>query len=96
VTRRQHAAIWRIPHGEVAAIGEVQAVPAAGRTCSSQLADTHLGVSVTQPVDQLAARMLAQASLAARAGADMDAIGRWIAVGVERGESIQASRLHTR
>jgi hypothetical protein len=36
--------------------------------------------------------MLAQAVLAARAGADMDQVGRGIQVGVERGETIQASR----
>jgi hypothetical protein len=36
--------------------------------------------------------MVAQASLAARAGADMNAVGWWIRVGVERGEMIRASR----
>jgi hypothetical protein len=50
------------------------------------------GLSLVELVDQLAAQLVAQASLAARAGADMDALGRWIPVGVKRGEDIQASR----
>jgi hypothetical protein len=39
-------------------------------------------------LDLLAAR----ASLAARAGADMDAVARWIPADVKQGEAIQASR----
>jgi hypothetical protein len=58
----------------------------------AQFAGTYLGLSQTKPVDQRAAQMVAQASLAARAGADMDAVAQWIPAGVERGEIIQASR----
>ena len=43
-------------------------------------------------VDQLAAQLVGQASLAARAGADMDQVGRWITVGIKRGQDILASR----
>ena len=58
----------------------------------AQFAGTYLGVSLTDPVDQFAAQRVGQASVAARAGADMDAIARWISVGEARGETIQASR----
>ncbi len=63
--------------------------------CQDQLAGvarTYLCLSVVECVDRLAAQQVAQASLAARAGADMDQLARWISVGVERGETIQASR----
>jgi hypothetical protein len=47
-------------------------------------------------VDELAAQLVAQASLAARAGADMDQVARWIPAGVKRAEDIQASRKMSR
>ena len=42
-------------------------------------------------MDQLEAQFVGQASLCALAGADMDAVTRWIPQGVTRGENIQAS-----
>jgi hypothetical protein len=42
-------------------------------------------------VDQQAAQLVAQASLAARAGADMDQVARWIPVGIKRAADVQAS-----
>lgn len=66
--------------------------PAGRADLLAQFAGTALGLSVVELVDQLAAQMVAQASLAARAGADLDQVARWIPVGVKRGEDIQASR----
>jgi hypothetical protein len=47
---------------------------------------------VVELVDQVAAQMVTQASLAARAGADLALVAGWIPVGVKRAEDIQASR----
>jgi hypothetical protein len=75
-TRRHTPLSGRYPHGEAAAIAEVRAV-ARGRTdLLAQFAGTYLGLSAVQLVDQLAAQMVAQASLAARADADMDQVAR--------------------
>jgi hypothetical protein len=82
----------RYPHGEDAAIAEVRAVARGRGDLLAELAGTYLGLSAVQLVDQIAAQLAGQASLAARAGADMDQVGRWITVGVRRGEDIQASR----
>jgi hypothetical protein len=49
-------------------------------------------LSLAHPVDQLAAQMVAQASLCARAGADIDKVGQWITLGEKRGEAIDVSR----
>jgi hypothetical protein len=80
------------PDGEAAAIAEVRAVPRGRADLLAQFAGTVLGLSVLEPVDQLAAQKLAEASLAGRAGADMHLVARWVAVGVKRGEDIQLSR----
>jgi hypothetical protein len=80
------------PQGEAAAIAEVRAVACGRADLLAQFAGTYLGLSVMQPVDQLAAQHVAQASLAARAGADMDQVARWIPVGLPRGEGILSSR----
>jgi serine/threonine protein kinase len=77
------------PKGEAGAIAEVRAVARGRADLLAQLAGIYLGLSFTQPVDQLAAQMVAQASLAARSGAEIDRVGRWIPVGVKRGEDIQ-------
>jgi hypothetical protein len=47
---------------------------------------------VVELVDQLAAQMIGQPSLALRAGADMDQVARWTPIGVAWGETIDASR----
>jgi hypothetical protein len=80
------------PLGEAAAIAEVRAVARGRADLLAQFAGTRLGLSVLEPVDQLAAKKIAEASLAARAGADMDQVAQWIAVGLKRGEDIHASR----
>lgn len=80
------------PYGEETAIAEVRAVARGRADLLAQLAGTYLGLSAVQLVDQLAAQLVGQASLAARAGAEMDQVGRRITVGVKRGEDIQASR----
>jgi hypothetical protein len=58
----------------------------------AEFAGTCLGLSVVELADQLAAQMVAQASLAAPAGADMEQVPRWIPVGAKRGEDIQTKR----
>jgi hypothetical protein len=65
------------PFDEDAAITEVRTVARRRADLLAQFAGTSLGLSLTQPVDQLAVQLVAQASLAARAGADMDAVGRY-------------------
>jgi hypothetical protein len=80
------------PYGEAAAIADVRAVARGRADLLAQFAGTALGLSVVELVDQIAAQMVAQASLAARTGADLDQVGRWIPVGVKRGEDVQASR----
>jgi hypothetical protein len=92
VTMRHMPLSGAYPQGEDAAVAEVRAVARGRADLLAQLAGTYLGLSVTQPVDQLAAQLVAQASLAARAGANMDAVAGWIAVGVKRGDDIRASR----
>jgi hypothetical protein len=92
VTARHVPLSARYPHGEAAAIADVQAVARGRADLLARFAGTYLGLSAVQLVDQRAAQMVAQASLAARAGAAMDAVGEWISVGVERGETIQAAR----
>ena len=79
------------PHGGPAAIAEVRAVAHGRADLLAQFAGTYLGLSVMEPVDQLAAQKVAQASLATRAGADMDQVARWIPEGIARGEAIRAS-----
>lgn len=79
------------PHGEAAAIAEVRAVARGRADLLAELAGTCLSLSLAHPVDQIAAQLVAQASLAARAGADMDQVARWITVGVRRGEHIRAN-----
>ena len=96
VTSRHRPLSGRYPQGEAAAISEVRSVARGRADLLARFAGTSLGLSVVHPVDQLAAQLVAQASLAARAGADMDAVGRWIPVGVARGEGIRASRLQRR
>jgi hypothetical protein len=76
------------PFGEQSAIAEVR-LEARGR--ADLLAGMHLGLSITEPVDQIAAQMIAQASLGARAGADMEPVARSIPTGVARGEQIHAA-----
>lgn len=78
------------PRGEDAAIAEVRAVARGRADLLAELAGTYLGLSLLHPVDQIAAQLVGQASLAARAGADMDRVAQWIAVGVKRGEDIRA------
>ncbi len=80
------------PWGEDVAIAEVRAVARGRADLLAEHAGTCLGLSVVELVDELAAQMIGQASLAARAGADMDAVGQWIPVGVKRAEHVQASR----
>lgn len=80
------------PRGESAAIAEVRVVARGRADLLAQFAGTCLGLSLTHSVDQLAAQLVGQASLAARAGADMDLVARWIPAGVKRGEDIRASR----
>jgi hypothetical protein len=92
VTRGHVPLSGQYPRGEEAAVADVRAVARGRADLLAQFAGTYLGLSAMQLVDQRAAQMVAQASLAARAGADMDQIGPWISVGVERGETIQASR----
>ena len=92
VTRRHLPLSGQYPHGEAAAIADVRAVARGRADLLAQFAGTYLGLSAVQLVDQLAAQMVAQASLAARAGADMDLVARWIPVGVKRGEDVLASR----
>jgi hypothetical protein len=91
VTARHVPLSGQYPHGEAAAIAEVRAVARGRADLLAEFAGTRLGLSVTHPVDQLAAQLVGWASLTARAGADMDAIGRWIPAGVKRGEDILAS-----
>lgn len=79
------------PRGEDAAIAEVRAAARGRADLLAEFAGTCLGLSVVELVDQLAAQLVAQASLAARAGADMDAVGRWIPEGIKRAEDIHAS-----
>jgi hypothetical protein len=80
------------PLGEAAAIAEVGAVARGRADLLAQFAGMCLGLSAVELVDQLAAQLVGQASLAARAGADMDQVARWIPVGVAQGEAADASR----
>jgi uncharacterized protein with PhoU and TrkA domain len=57
----------------------------------AQYAGNCLGLSPVQRVDQLAAQLMAQASLAARAGADMKQVTRFIAAGNATGKYALAS-----
>jgi hypothetical protein len=91
VTARHRPLSGRYPAGEDATVAAVRAAARGRADLLAEFAGTCLGISVVQLVDQIAARMVAQASLAARAGADMDAISRWIPVGVKRGEDVAAS-----
>jgi hypothetical protein len=79
------------PYGEAAAIAEVRSAAGDRAGLLAEFAGVRLGLSVTHPVDQIAEFIL-HASLAAKAGADMDAVGRWITVGLKRGGDILASR----
>jgi hypothetical protein len=92
VTGRHMPLSGPYPHGGAAAIADVRAVARGRADLLAQFAGTALGLSVVELVDQRAAQMVGQASLAARAGADMDLVARWIPVGVKRGEDILASR----
>jgi hypothetical protein len=75
------------PYGEAPAIAGVRGVADGRADLLAEFAGSCLGLSVVELVDQLAAK----ASLAARAGADIDAVARWITVSVKRGETIDAS-----
>lgn len=79
------------PHGDDAAIAAVRAVARGRADLLAEFAGMCLGLSVVELVDQLAAQMVAEAALAARAGAE-DQVVRWIPVGEARGEIIQAGR----
>jgi hypothetical protein len=92
VTSRHVPLSGPYPLGEAAAIDEVRAAARGRPDLLARFAGTCLGLSVTHPVDQIAAQLVGQASLAARAGADMDLVARWILIGVKRGEDIRASR----
>jgi hypothetical protein len=83
VTARHVPLSGQYPNGEAAAIAEVRAVARGRADLLAEFAGVRLGLSLTNPVDQLAAQMVAHASLAARAGADMDLVARWIPVGVK-------------
>jgi hypothetical protein len=91
ITRRHMPLSGQYPNGEDAAVADARAVARGRADLLAQLAGTYLGVSLTQPVDQIAAQLVGQASLAARAGADMDQVARWIPVGAARREGIEAS-----
>jgi hypothetical protein len=92
VTGRHMPLSGLYPYGEDPAIAEVRVVARGKADLLAEFAGTTLGLSAVELVDQLAAQMVAQASLAARAGADMAQVARWIPVGVKRGEDIQANR----
>jgi hypothetical protein len=81
-----------LPHGDAEALAEVAEVARGRADLLAQYAGFCLGLSLVQPVDQLAGQLVAQASLAARAGADMDLVTRWIPTGIARGEQIRGSR----
>ena len=80
------------PYGEDAAIAAVRAVARARADLLAEFAGICLGLSVVELVDELAAQLVGQAAPAARAGADMDQVARWIPAGVKRAEDVQASR----
>jgi hypothetical protein len=92
VTRRHTPLSGGYPLGEAAAIAEVRTVSRGRADLLAELAGTYLGISLTHPVDQTAAQLVRQANLAARAGANIDEVGRWIPIGAKRGEEILASR----
>jgi len=92
VTGRHMPLSGPYPYGEAAAIADVRAVAHGRADLLAQFAGTSLGLSVVELVDQLAAQLIGQASLAAKAGADMDQIARWIQAGIKRGADIHASR----
>lgn len=77
-----------LPQGDAQAIAEVAAVARGRADLLAQYAGFCLGLSLTQPVDQIAGQLVAQASLAGRAGADMQQVTRWIPEGIARGEQI--------
>jgi hypothetical protein len=93
VTSRHVPLSGAYPDGEPAAIAAVRAAARDRPDLLARFAGTCLGLAVTHPVDQLAGQLVGQASLAARAGADMDQVARWIPAGVKRAEDIRASRL---
>jgi hypothetical protein len=92
VTGRHMPLSGPYPYGEATAIADVRAVARGRADLLAQFAGTYLGLSLVELIGQLAAQMVGQASLAVRAGADMDQVARWIPVGEARGEIIQASR----
>jgi hypothetical protein len=92
VTSRHLPLSGHYPCGEEAAIAEVRSIASGRADLLAEFAGTCLGLSVSQPANQLAAQLVAQAGLAARAGADVNAIARWIPAGLARGENIRASR----
>jgi hypothetical protein len=69
VTGRHAPLSGAYPYGEDAAIGAVRAVARGRADLLAEFAGMCLGLSLAEVVDQLAAQMVAQASLAARAGA---------------------------
>jgi hypothetical protein len=91
VTARHSPLSGPFPYGEASAIAEVQEVAKGRADLLAAFAGMCLGLSVTQPVDQLAGQLVAQASLVARAAAEMDQVARWIAAGIARGEQVSAS-----
>jgi hypothetical protein len=92
VTGRHRPLSGPYPYGEAAAITAVRAVARGRADLLAEFAGMCLGLSLAELVDQHAAQLVAQASLAARAGADMALVARWIPVGVKRAEDIQAGR----
>lgn len=77
--------------GEAAAIAELRHEAGGRADLLAEFAGHRLGLSLLEPVDQIAAQMVAQASLAAMAGADLDQVARWIPGGLARAEQIHAA-----
>jgi len=80
------------PRGEDAAIAEVREAAAGRADLLCEHAGMSLGLSLTEAVDQISARLVAEAGLCARAGADLGDLNSWIDAGLLRGEQINASR----
>jgi hypothetical protein len=79
-----------LPYGDAKAIAEVADAAQHRADLLAKYAGWCLGLSLVQMVDQLGAQLVAQASPAARAGADMEQVAGWIPQGIARGEQISA------
>jgi hypothetical protein len=87
-----HCPLSRLyPHGEDQAVSDVRQAARGRSDLLARYAGHCLGLSAVQPVDAFAAQLVAQASLAARAGADMDQVARWIEGGIATGEIASAA-----